>query len=207
MEAVWGLVGEGLVYLDPGIQGPDNWRWLLSTTGMQVAGGGSWEPRDPENYLGRLRRHKPRVDPLAVRYVEEALAAFNGRCYLATSVMLGVASERMVDLLAQSLVGALGESAGKLRQAVEDPRRSQANRLAELQKCLAPLRPNLPEHLRDKLTLDAVAELLRTTRNDAGHPTGSFVDEDTAYTHLHMAALYLQKMTDLEAHFRAEAEV
>jgi hypothetical protein len=55
------------------------------------------------------------------------------------------------------------------------------------------------------LTLDAVADLLRVTRNDAGHPTGRRIDEDTAYTHLQMAARYLQKMTALEAHFLSEA--
>lgn len=67
------------------------------------------------------------------------------------------------------------------------------------------MRPQLPENLADTLTLDAVADLLRVTRNDAGHPTGRRIDEDTAYTHLQMAARYLQKMTALEAHFLSEA--
>jgi len=50
------------------------------------------------------------------------------------------------------------------------------------------------------LKLDAVADLLRVATNDARHPTGRRIDEDTAYTHLQMAARYLQKMTALEAH-------
>ncbi len=69
-------------------------------------------------------------------------------------------------------------------------------------KVLEPMRPQLPDDLSDILTLDAVADLLRITRNDAGHPAGRQVDEDTAYTHLQMAARYLQKMSTLGAYFR-----
>jgi hypothetical protein len=200
-EALWGLVGDGLVYLDPSRQAPDNWRWKLSALGIQAVSGGTWEPRDPEGYLRRLRAHSPTADPLAIRDVQEALAAFNARCYLATSVMLGVASERVLDGLARAVADALGESAQKLRRELDNPRSSQLTRFKVLRKQLEPRRPRLPEGLADTLTLDAVADLLRLTRNDAGHPTGGEVDEDTAYTHLQMAARYLQKMTTLQAHF------
>lgn len=202
-EALWSLVGEGLVYLDPGIQGSgtDNWNWRASSTGTKVATGGAWEPRDPEGYLGRLRQHIPPVDRAAIRYVEEALKAFNSRCYLATSVMLGVASERVFDGLARSVVEASGGSAKKLQDALDSPRTSQFTRFMELRKQLEPMRGQLPEGLADTLTLDAVADLLRITRNDAGHPTGTEVDEDTAYTHLQMGARYLQKMTSLQDYF------
>lgn len=205
-EALWGLVGEGLVYLDPAGQqsNTDNWQWRLSTVGTKVATGGAWEPRDPEGYLRRLRAHRPEVDPVAVSYVQEALRAFNARCYLATSVMLGVASEQAVDGLARSVVDAAPGATG-LRKAMENPRASQYSRFLELRKYLEPMRSRLPDELADTLTLDAVANLLRVTRNEAGHPTGRWVDEDTAYTHLQLAARYLQTITSLEAHFRATA--
>ena len=204
-EALWGLVGEGLIYLDPAGQGSstDNWRWRPSSTGIVAATSGTWEPRDPEGYLRRLSSHSPAIDAGALRYVEEALRAFNARCYLATSVMLGVASERVFDGLARSVVDAAGGSAKKLQAALDSPRTSQFTRFTELRKQLEPMRPHLPEGLADTLTLDAVADLLRITRNEAGHPTGAEVDEDTAYTHLQMTARYLQKMTLLQVHFDA----
>jgi len=197
-EALWGLVAEGLVYLDPGIQGPDNWRWRLSRLGIQAVSGGAWEPRDPRGYLRRLRQSSPEIDSIAIRYVEEALRAFNARCYLASSVMLGVASERVVEGLAQVVFELRGDRAKKLRTALDNPRASQLSRFQELRKQLEPMRPELPYDLGDTLTLDAVANLLRLTRNEAGHPTGAEVSEDTAYTHLQMAAIYLQKMTALQ---------
>jgi hypothetical protein len=107
-EALWSLVADGLAYLDPAGQGSgmDNWRWRASQLGITVATGGSWEPRDPEGYLRRLRRFEPSIDSGALRYVEEALRAFNSRCFLATSVMLGVAAERVFDGLARALIDA-----------------------------------------------------------------------------------------------------
>jgi hypothetical protein len=203
-EALWGLVGEGLVYLDPATQpSPDNWHWKLSAAGVQAVTGGSWEPRDPEAYLARLRRHSPEVDPVAVRYVTEALSAFNARCFLASAVMLGVASERIVEGLARSVADYRGESAKRLRTALGDPRTSQFSRFTEMRKQIEPIRPELPDGTADTLTLDAVADLLRVTRNEAGHPTGGEIDEDTAYTHLQMAARYILKMTDLKAFLEA----
>jgi len=202
METLWGLVGEGLVYLDTAGQGSgtSNWLWQLSSAGKSAVRGGSWEPRDVEGYPGRLRAHRPPVDDVAIRYVEEALRAFNARCYLASSVMLGVASERVVNELGHTLADLLGVKATKLSKLLFSSTSRMAAQFDETRKLL--IQMDLPDGLTDTLTLDAVADLLRISRNNAGHPTGAAVDEDTAYTHLQMAARYLQKMTTLNAHLK-----
>lgn len=128
-----------------------------------------------------------------MRYVREALRAFNARCYLACSVMLGVASEQAFRGLAEAFVAANGEQGGKLGKLLLNPRSTYATRFEEFRKRLEPLRSALPHDLADVLTLDAVAELLRVTRNSVGHPTGADVDEDTARVHLQMAGLYLER--------------
>lgn len=202
-EALWGLVGEGLIYLDPDGQGgssQDNWRWRLSADGIQAVSGRSWEPREPEGYLRRLRDEIPDLDPIVDRYVEEALRAFNARCYLSSSVMLGVASEQAFLALATTVAHALGSNAEKLAVALANQRASQHSRFIELRKVLEPRRSTIPHDLADTLTLDAVSDLLRITRNAAGHPTGSIVDENTARTHLLIAGDYLRKMAMLQQH-------
>ncbi len=206
-EALWGLVGDGLVYLDTAGQGSgtDNWQWRLSAAGLRVIQGGPWEPADPEGYLRRLQQQVPSLDPLAERYVEEALRAFNARCYLATSVMLGAASEQVFNRLAAAFVSAEGDSASRLQKLLDDRGKTYFVRFQELRKRLEPIRDELPDGLGDSLTLDAVADLLRVTRNAAGHPSGQTVDEDTARTHLQMAALYLARMTALQEHFASLA--
>jgi hypothetical protein len=197
-----------LIYLDPaGERGSisDNWRWRASELGKQVAAGGNWEPRDPQGYLRRLRSAQPPVDEKALVYVEEAVSAFNARCYLATSVMLGVAVESVFNGLAEAFAIANPEITTKLRRLIADPRSSHNTRFQELRKSLEPIRPQLPDGLADPVTLDAVADLLRIARNDAGHPTGKPMDEGTAHAHLYMGAELLLKMTALTAHFESKA--
>lgn len=206
-EEIWGLVGEGLVYIDPAGQGRasswDNWLWKLSATGIQAATGGSWEPRDPEGFLKRLRQRAPTLDDAALVYMREALRSFNARCYLASSVMTGVAAEQVFGRLSSAYVGSQG-SPSALATKLENPKASYNQRFEELRKRLAPIRDELPEGLGDNLTLDAVADLLRITRNAAGHPSGELIDEDTAYTHLQMAGRFLAKMTELAEHFEGQ---
>lgn len=160
-EALWGLVGDGLVYLDTAGQGSgtDNWQWRPSQIGIKAAISGSWEPRDPEGYLRRLRRFTPPIDEGALLYVEEALRAFNARCYLATSVMLAVAAERVFNGLAEAFVAANPTTTTRLNAAINNPRASPNTRFEELRKALDPIRSQLPSGLADPLTLDAVADL------------------------------------------------
>jgi len=204
---LWGLLSEGLAYIDPSGQGSgtDNWRWRLSEVGLLAASGGTWEPRDPDGFLRRLRKRAPGVDTAALVYLDESLRAFNARCYLSSSVMLGVAAEQVLMGLAHAVVAAVGVRATKLSTALDNPRSSQNTRFDELRKVLESDRASLPQGLADPLTLDAVTDLLRIARNDAGHPSGVQIDEDTARTHLAVAGGYLAKMTELRDHFEAIA--
>lgn len=60
--------------------------------------------------------------PTPQRRVEEALPAINPRCYLSTSVMLGVASDRVLDGLPRSVVRNDGGSAKELLEALDNAR-------------------------------------------------------------------------------------
>lgn len=202
-EALWGLVGEGLVYLDTAGQGSgtDNWQWRLSADGQRVAKGGSWEPRDPDGYLDRLHREVPDLDALVELYLTEALQSFNGRCYLATSVMLGVAAERAFLIMAQAYATSSMSGARAMARELVKPRSNYFALWTEFRKRIEPVRQALPDGLADALTLDAIADLIRLTRNEVGHPTGRQIDEDTARVHLTIAPMYLRKMHQLTAYF------
>jgi hypothetical protein len=165
-----------------------------------VVKGGSWEPRDPDGYLERVRREIPDLDDLVALYITEALRSFNGRCYLATSVMLGVAAERAFLVMAESY----GASSVAGAPAIAKELAKRGNYFAlwtEFRKRIEPVRQDLPNGLADALTLDAIADLIRLTRNEVGHPTGRQIDEDTARVHLTIAPVYLRKMQLLSAHF------
>lgn len=198
----FGDLAVGLLYLDTAGQqsSTDNWRWCLSADGRHVVNGGTWEPRDPEGYLARVRREIPDLDDLVALYITEALRSFNGRCYLATSVMLGVAAERAFLVMAESY--SASSMAGAPAIAKELVKRSNYFALwTEFRKRIEPVRHVLPNGLADGLTLDAIADLIRLTRNEVGHPTGRQIDEDTARVYLTISPVYLRKMHLLSAHF------
>jgi hypothetical protein len=60
----------------------------------------------------------------------------------------------------------------------------------------------LPEDVGNglELTINAVGDLLRVYRNDAGHPTSLFVERGECFIHLRMFVLYAKKLYLLKAH-------
>jgi hypothetical protein len=61
------------------------------------------------------------------------------------------------------------------------------------------LKGRMPADLADGLdiTLNAIFEMIRTQRNDSGHPTGKDVPRDQVYASLVVFPTYLKKVYDL----------
>lgn len=111
--------------------------------------------------------------------------------------MLGVAAEQAFNIMVCKYIESGLDGAEKMAIEVKRPRSNYSSQWAEFRKRIEPLRKTIPDDLADILTLDAVADLLRLTRNDSGHPSGRTVDEDIARVHLIMAATYLGRMERL----------
>ena len=123
--------------------------------------------------------------------------------------MLGVAAERAFLVMAATYAASGIAGAPAMAKELARPRSNYFALWTEFRKRIEPIRQDLPNGLADALTLDAIADLIRLTRNEVGHPTGRQIDEDTARVHLTVAPMYLRKMQLLAAHFArtsAEAE-
>jgi hypothetical protein len=68
---------------------------------------------------------------------------------------------------------------------------------------LEPRRHDLPVELSDNLalTFDGVLDLLRVARNDAGHPTGRYIDRQDAYVNLQLFGRFAERLEGLRLHF------
>ena len=115
--------------------------------------------------------------------------------------MLGVAAERAFLIMAESYAASSMSGASAMAKELAKPRSNYFALWTEFRKRIEPVRQDLPNGLADALTLDAIADLIRLTRNEVGHPTGRQIDEDTARVHLTIAPMYLRKMQLLAAHF------
>lgn len=134
--------------------------------------GGRWEPRGPHGDLDRVRQESRYLDSLVDLYLTEFLQSFKGRCYLATSVMLGVAAEGACLVMAQSYASSLVAGAPAMPKELGKLRGNYFALWTEFRKCIEPVRHELHEGLADALTLDAIADLIRQTRKEVGHPPG-----------------------------------
>jgi hypothetical protein len=120
--------------------------------------------------------------------------------------MLGVAAERAFLVMAGIYAASSMAGAPAMTKELAKPRSNYFTLWTEFRKRIEPVRPELPNGLADALTLDAIADLIRLTRNEVGHPTGRKTDEDTARVHLTIAPVYLRKMQQLATHFAGMPE-
>jgi hypothetical protein len=162
-------------------------------------------PHAPDRYLEKLQQRVGQtLDDIVLTYVRESLLTFLAGRHLAATVMLGVASERCVDLLVKAYLSAIADANRKaaFERKVKRAGRSVKRRFDALRKELLAL--TLPAELGDALDiqLSGIFTLIRYSRNDAGHPTGRTVDRDVAHGNLLLFPQYCKRVYDLIDYFQ-----
>ncbi len=209
MEAVWSLIAQGLAYIDYSQPTAENWSLHLTEAGRAAASDEEVTPDDPGGYLHRLIVEIPEMTPLVRGYAEEALLAYNARLYRASAVMLGVASEAAVLEVALALARVMDDTEAKpYLETINARKQNFVAKFEAFSQKLRSKRNLLPEELADglDLTLNAVTDLLRVSRNDAGHPTGRGIDRGDCFIHLRMFARYARKLYSLKMSLQNAAE-
>ena len=197
---IWDLIIEGVVR--PGLaDGTNNNLPFFHVTerGKHWINEGPQSPYDPDGYLKRLQSKVAGLDPIVVIYLNESLHTFRIGCLLSSTIALGCASEKALLLLIAAYAAALPESMRE-KFAKNTEGRMIKRQFDEFRKMLdGHLKGRLPADLADGLdiTLNAVFEMIRSQRNDAGHPTGKVVDREQVYAGLVVFPTYLKKVYDL----------
>jgi hypothetical protein len=205
-EGLWSLLSQRFVFLNVDSRNTlGNWDWVPTKVGCNiVSSNDDFDPNDEEKYLKSLRTQISDLDDRIYVYASEAVRAYSASCFLASSVMLGVASERAFQLLGEAFASWLsGDDASRFREVFEKPRQNYISKFSEFRKRIEPHKSLLPVEFSDNmaLTFDSVLDLLRINRNEIGHPTGRKIDSDEAYTNLQLFARYLKKLHGLRSYF------
>jgi hypothetical protein len=171
--------------------------------GARVLSDTEYQPYDPDGYLARIKTQMPSVDPVIIRYLEECLSCFRGNLLLAAATMLGCAAERAILLLVEAFGRSLSELAEKQKYEKETEPFIISRKWKALWKRLAPLALGLPNGLGDDLgtILERVFDIIRTTRNDAGHPTGKTIEKETVHANLLLFPIFCKRVYGLIQHF------
>jgi len=197
----------------PGTANPDgmggqpfSWPFFRVTEhGRKVVESTDYQPYDPDGYLARLKTEIPNIDDTIIRYLEEALSCLSADCLLAAAVMIGGAAEKAMLLLIEAFGGAISDAAKRKKYESETSTRLISRKYRALWKRLEPIAGNLPSDLKDDLhtILDRIFDLIRRTRNEAGHPTTGMMDRETVRANL---ILFLPVQNPLHELSRESAE-
>ena len=199
MEVLWRLVVQGVLY-PRHIVDERNHFFGITELGEQIIDSGTDSPYDPFGYMKRLKDQAPKLDSSTMTYVEEALQCFLSGQFTGAAVVLGVASENeLLDLIERYEISLLPAEQNKIRAdiAKQNTIKRQFDKFYEH---LNQKKANLSPILRGELNtfLNAIFNLIRLYRNDAGHPTGQRADRESVYANLNLFFSYARRISELK---------
>lgn len=171
-EVFWLLVGEGI--LSPGMNysNPDLPWFHVTAYGHKVLASPEPQPYDPTGYLAGLRAKIAAPDFTVMAYVAESLETFRKGNLVASTVMLGIAAERVFLLLCESLEAALANAGEKAAFTKSLGRFSMKPKLDWVHDKIQQIQKHAPAGFPENATIMIVAiyDLMRGQRNELGHP-------------------------------------
>lgn len=178
-------------------------RYHLTAYGEKVINTTEYQPHDPDGYLSRIKTEIPEIDQVIIRYLEESLSCFRKNLLLAAAVMLGCAAEKAMLLLIQAFGDSLSDPQEKQKYEKETKSFIISRKWEALWKRLESISASLPDSLGEDLgtILERVFDIIRTTRNDAGHPTGKTIERETVHANLLLFPIFSKRVYGLIRHF------
>lgn len=174
LDVIWQLVVEEIIAPGYGWSQPNLPRFRLTQYGQRVLANDEYEPHDRTGYLARLQQRIGNTDATVLAYLEESLETFVRGNLVASMVMLGVAAERVFDLLCEALEAALLAPREKVafsrlleRHQMKPKVYWAHDKLRRLQE-QHPRLIGFPENAA--LMITAIYDMIRSQRNDLGHP-------------------------------------
>ncbi len=203
---LWRFVGLGI--LTPRmITDERNQFFELSRYGAEVLLGTEESPYDPLGFLRALRTHSPYLEPNSIEYIEEAVNCFLSRLLRAAAVMVGLASENEI----LKLVDIYGSNLDAEEKRAFDRKIRSCQNLKEkfvfLYDVLCQRRRDLPPEIRELDTwLNGVFQVIRLSRNDAGHPISICPPSEDVFANLVLFRTYARYLSKLKEYLSSPGQ-
>lgn len=170
--------------------------------GEKVLENTEYQPYDPDGYLQKIKTEISTIDTVIIRYLEECLSCFRRNLLLSSAVMLGCASEKAVLLLIEIFGGTL-HGADKKAFEKEINTFIIIRKYSALWSRLEPIAKSLPNNLGNNLEsiIHNTFDIIRTTRNDAGHPSDNVIEKETVHANLLLFPIFCKRIYKLIDHF------
>lgn len=203
-EILWQLIIQGIIVPGVGMGGATGEAGLpffqITDWGKRCLEIGEFLPYDTGEFIARLKSKVPSVDQVVLLYLTEALQCFRAGTYLGSAVMVGVASEKILIVLRDAIQSALDTQQKKTKFSADTTGKSVKRLFEEIQKRLDPVLEQICSALNKEdinAELGGVFDLIRKTRNDAGHPTGRSIEREEAFALLQLFPAYCKSSYDV----------
>jgi hypothetical protein len=206
-EMFWQLVVEGILAPGYNIHNRDLPWFHITQYGRLVLNSQDPNPHDPTGYLARLGERIASPDSSVVAYLGESLETFRKGSFVASTVMLGIAAERVFLLLCESLENALGTSSEKTTFSKLLGQFSMRPKLDWVHNKIQQVLKHRPEGFPENATIMVVAiyDLMRGQRNELGHPreTPPQVQREDAFVNLQIFPRYYEIAEEMRTFLRS----
>ncbi len=201
LEVFWALFREGVITLGLNDSNREFPFFRVTEFGKRIAAHQqAYFFHDVSSYEALVRSEVPEIDEVTVLYLKEAMQSFRSGCILASTVMLGVATEHTFLLLVDTIENNATHaptfaSVGQQRTILQKVNKFRNIMDQELRGLPAEAKEDFDTHFA------GILSIIRTFRNQAGHPTGKIIDREQAYVLLQLFIPYCKKMYQLMAHY------
>jgi len=201
LEVFWSLFREGIITLGLNDSNRDFPHFHVTQFGQKIiAHEAAYFFHDVSSYERSIKTEVPSIDDVTLLYLKEAMQSFKTGCLLASSVMLGVATEHTFLLLLERIDHSPVHSptfADVKRERSILPKVNKFKRILDAH--IGGLPPEIKEDLDTHFA--GILSIIRTFRNQAGHPTGKIIDREQAYVLMQLFIPYCRKMYRLMDHY------
>lgn len=202
-EIFWDLFLQRIITLGSDTSTPAFPWFRVTSQGKRILDGQNpYIFHDVSSYSELIQANVPNINDTTLLYLLEAMQSFRSGCLLAATVMLGVASEHSFLLLveaaeANATHGSHFSTVGSQRAMLQKFRKFRAALEQHVQS-------SLPSDLKEDLDVqfDGILSVIRTFRNDAGHPSGKIMEREQVYVLLQMFIPYCKKLYGLIEFFK-----
>lgn len=201
LEIFWSLFREGVITLGLNDSNRDFPHFRVTGFGRKIIEHQqAYFFHDVSSYERAITSEVPAIDSVTLLYLKEAMQSFKTGCVLASTVMLGVATEHTFLLLL-----------GKIEQNQKywptfsrvSKERTILQKVNKFKDILDTQASNLTPEIKEDLDTHfaGILSIIRTFRNQAGHPTGKIIDREQAYVLMQLFIPYCKKMYQIMTHY------
>ena len=202
-EIFWDLFRQGIITLGSDNANREFPHFKVSSFGTKVLHNQNpYFFHDLDSYTKIIQSNVPNINDITLLYLQEAMQSFKSGCMLASTVMLGVASEHSFLLLVETaetnpIYGQHFTTVSKERTILQKFRKFRAAFENNSQA-------NLPNDIKEGLDVEfnGILFVIRTFRNESGHPSGKFLEREQTYVLLQMFIPYCKKIYQLIDFFK-----